>query len=117
MLYVDFSAGNKDYKLKLSISSIIALEKKIGKNPIAVFGLDAENPEIPTITDMVNILWASLQEYQHGVSIADAQGIFQEWVNDGNLPTAFVKVITDVYRVSGLFKQNSESDEETEEKN
>jgi hypothetical protein len=104
MMYVDFNAGNKEYKLRLTIGSIMALEKKIGVNPAAVFGLDENKPEIPTITTMVSILWASLQDAQHGVTINDAQDIFQAWINDGNTPTDFIKVIMDVYKVSGIFK-------------
>lgn len=106
MMYVDFNAGEKEYKLKLSVGSIMALEKKIGTNPVAIFGLDENNPVIPTITTMVSVLWASLQDMQHGVTIADAQGIFGAWLDDGHIPTDFIKVITDVYKVSGIFKQS-----------
>jgi hypothetical protein len=112
MMYVEFNAGNEEYKLKLSVGSMIALEKKIGTNPIAVFGLDDENPVIPTITTMVAILWASLQDMQHGITMNDAQGIFEAWLNDGNIPTDFIRVITDVYKVSGIFKQREKGDEE-----
>lgn len=115
MMYVEFNAGNKEYKLKLNIGSIMALEKKIGVNPVAVFGLDENKPEIPTISTMVAILWASLQDAQHGISYADAQDIFQAWINDGNTPTDFIKVIMSVYRVSGIFKADSKAD--GEEKN
>lgn len=33
MLYTDFTAGNKDYKLRLSTRNIVALEKQLGANP------------------------------------------------------------------------------------
>ena len=104
MMYVEFNAGNKEYKLKLNVGSIMALEKKIGVNPAAVFGLDEKKPEIPTITTMVTILWASLQDAEHGITLADAQDIFQAWLDDGNTPTDFIKVIMDIYKVSGILK-------------
>lgn len=112
MMYVDFNAGDKEYKLKLSVGSIMALEKKIGTNPVAIFGLDENNPVIPTITTMVNVLWASLQDLQHGVTMNDAQDIFSAWLDDGHIPTDFIKVITDVYKVSGIFKNGKKSDDE-----
>lgn len=31
MMYVDFNAGGKDYKLRLSTRNIVSLEKFIGK--------------------------------------------------------------------------------------
>jgi hypothetical protein len=104
-MYVDFNAGGKDYKLRLSVGSIIQLEKKIGCNPAAIFGFDENNPVIPTITTMITILWAGLQDAQHGVSMNDEQGIFEAWLNDGHIPTDFIKVITELYKVSGIFKQ------------
>lgn len=107
-MYTDFNAGNKDYKLKLSVGSIIALEKRLCKNPVAIFGFDENNPVIPTITDMIAILWASLQDMQHGVSYSDAQDIFQAWLDDGHMPTDFIKVITDIYKASGIFKSGTE---------
>lgn len=112
MMYVEFNAGEKEYKLKLSVGSIMALEKKIGTNPVAIFGLDEENPVIPTVTTMVTVLWASLQDLHHGVTMTDAQEIFGAWLNDGHIPTDFIKVITDVFKVSGIFKQGKQSDDE-----
>lgn len=57
MMYVDFNAGNKAYKLRLNTRNTVALEKQLGCNPLAIFG-DGES--IPTITVMVTILHASL---------------------------------------------------------
>lgn len=53
MMYYDFEAGNKAYKLRLNTRNIVALEKALGTNPIGIFGA---GDRIPTITEMVNIL-------------------------------------------------------------
>ena len=107
MLYVDFSAGNKDYKLRLDTRNVVAFEKVVGCNPLAIFG---NGETMPTITTMVAVLHASLQHFHHGISMSDAYGIFDEYLEDHKL-TDFVKVIIDIYRVSGLIP------EETNEKN
>ena len=107
MMYVDFSAGNKDYKLRLSIRATVALEKQLGVNPLMIF----ENGDtIPTITTMVNVLHAALQQYNHGISLNDAYGIFEEWLNDGNTVVDFIPVIIDIYKVSGIIKQEEETE-------
>ena len=106
-MFVDFNAGNNDYKLKLSVGSIVDLEKRINKNPVAIFGFDENNPVIPTLTDMIAILWASLQDAQHGISYADAKDIFQAWLDDGHIPTDFINVITEIYKASGIFKRGN----------
>jgi hypothetical protein len=103
MIYVDFSAGGKDYKLRLNTRSVIMLEKQIGCNPIAIFG-DGET--IPTITTMVAILNASLQQYNHGITLNDAYDIYDAWLADGHTATDFIKVIIELYKVSGLIADN-----------
>lgn len=109
MLYVDFSAGNKDYKLRLSTRNTIALEKQLGCNPLSIFG---DGNTIPTITQMVNILYASLQQLNHGISLNDAYDIFDAYLSDGHSATDFIYVILDIFRTSGLIKNENETESE-----
>ena len=107
MMYVDFTAGGKDYKLRLNTRNIIALEKQIGMSPLAIF--DGET--FPTITTMVSVLWASLQQLNHGITLNDAYDIFDAYLADGHTSTDFIPVILDIYRFSGLIaKENSEAE-------
>lgn len=111
MMYVDFTAGEKTYKLRLATRNIVALEKAIGRNPVSVFGMSEENMRIPTVTEMVHILHNSLQKFQHGITINDAQDIFDAYLEDHNM-TDFVQVITDIYKVSGIMRDPKEELEE-----
>ena len=106
MMYVDFSAGNKDYKLRLNTRNTITLEKQLGCNPLSIFG-DGET--IPTVTTMVQILYNSMQQLNHGVSFNDAYDIFDEWLEDGHVTTDFLSVIVDIYKVSGLIQNDKDS--------
>lgn len=101
MMYVDFSAGNKEYKLRLNVRNIVALEKQLGCNPLAIFG---DGSTIPTITTMVTVLWASLQQYHHGVTMNDAYDIFDAYLDDNHASTDFLEVIVDVFKCSGIIK-------------
>lgn len=109
MMYVDFTAGNKDYKLRLNTRNTVTLEKQLGCNPLAIFG---DGDKIPTITQMVNILYASMQQLNHGISLNDAYDIFDDYLADGHGATDFINVILEIYKVSGLIRT-----EETGEKN
>lgn len=109
MMYVDFEAGNKAYKLRLNTRNIVALEKQLGGNPLSIFG---DGEKLPTVSELVAVLWASLQQYQHGISLNDAYDIFDAYLDDGHIMTDFFTVVIDVYKVSGLIKP-----EETNEKN
>lgn len=101
MNYVDFTAGNNAYKLRLTTRSIVALEKQMGCNPLAIFG---NGDKIPTITTMVQILHASLQTLEHGISLDKAYDIFDTWLADGHAMTDFIAVIIEIYKASGLIQ-------------
>ena len=107
MLYVDFTAGNKDYKLRLSTRQTVSLEKQLGCNPLSIFG-DGET--IPTMTTMVYILYASLQQLNHGISLDDAFNIFDDYLADGHVVTDFIPVIVEIYKVSGIIKNTKETE-------
>ncbi len=116
MNYVDFTAGNKDYKLRLNTRGVVALEKQLGCNPLAIFG---NGDTIPTVTVMVAILHASLQQYNHGISTNDAFDIFDAWLDDGHSTVDFVNIILEIYKASGIVPNELETKEEvsTIEKN
>lgn len=105
MNYIDFKAGNEEYKLRLNVRNTIALEKQLGCNPLAIFG---NGETIPTMTTMVHILHASLQQYQHNINQAKAESIFEDWLNDGNTVAEFLAVIVDIYKASGIIKDETE---------
>lgn len=107
MMYIDFQAGNKEYKLRLSTRAIVALEKSIGCNPLAIFGA---GDTIPTITTMVGVLHASLQQYQHGITMNDAYDIFDAYLADGHSMTDFIPVILNIYRESGLIRDEGQTE-------
>ena len=109
MNYIDFTAGKKEYKLRLNTRNIVSLEKAIGCNPLAIFG-DGET--IPTVSAMVAILHASLQQYQHGITTNDAYDIFDEWLADGHSTVDFINIILEIYKASGIVPNEIETKEE-----
>lgn len=109
MMYYEFSAGNKEYKLRLNTRNTVALEKQLGCNPIMIFGTDGES--IPTVSAMVVILHASLQTYHHGITLNDAYDIFDAYLEDGNATTDFVKIIMEIYKNSGIVPKEAGNSE------
>lgn len=99
MNYINFVAGNKEYKLRLSTRAIVALEKQLGCNPLSIFG---DGDTLPTITTMVYVLHASLQQLNHGITLNDAYDIFDAYLADGHTMTDFLPVMIEIYKVSGL---------------
>lgn len=102
MMYYDFTVGDKTYKLRLNTRNTIALEKTLGCNPLAIFG---KGDTIPTVSAMVAILHASLQQYQHGITLNDTYDLFDKYLDEGNTSTDFIPVIVEIYKVSGIIKE------------
>lgn len=107
MMYIDFEVDNKVYKLRLNTRAVVALEKKLGCNPLGIFG---DGDTIPTITTMVDIFHASLQAYNHGITEGGAMDIFDKWLEEGHTSTDFVKIILDIYKASGIVPKEVEEE-------
>ena len=105
---INFEVGNETYKLRLNTRNIVLLEKQLGCNPLNIFGA---GDTIPTITTMVAVLHASLQQYNHGVSLNDAYDIFDNYMADGHSSVDFIPVILDIYKASGIVPKDIEGAE------
>jgi hypothetical protein len=105
-MFYELEINDKVYKLKLTTMNIVSLEKVIKCNPLSIFG---NGEQIPEITTMVAILWASLQQYQHGIGMQDAYKLFDEYL-EKHTATDFISVILEIYKVSGLMASTKEDD-------
>ena len=105
MNYVNFEVGTETYKLRLNTRNIVLLEKQIGCNPLNIFGANGDS--VPTITVMVSVLHAALQQYNHGITLNDAYNIFDEYLQQ-NTTVDFLNIILDVYKVSGIIPKDND---------
>lgn len=108
MLFYEFNAGEKTYKLRLSTRNMVSLEKNLGCNPLSVFG---KGDRVPTVTEMVAILHASMQQYNHGIDMNATYDIFDEYLANGHTPIDFIPEIVEIYKVSGLINVEEEENE------
>ena len=114
MNFVNFEIGEKAYKLRLNTRAIVLLEKQLGCNPVSIFMSNGAE-RIPTVTEMVTILHASLQQYNHSIGLNEAYEIFDDYLAEGKATTDFIPVILDIYKTSGIIPKDSK--EELEVKN
>lgn len=108
MNYINFEVGNESYKLRLNTRSIVLLEKQLGCNPLSIFG---NGETVPTITVMVSVLHAALQQYNHGINLNDAYDIFDKYLDEGHSSVDFLPVILDIYRASGIIPKDNNNNE------
>lgn len=106
MMFYDFEAGNKSYKLRLNTRNIVSLEKQLGCNPLAIFG---DGSTIPTVSTMVSVLFHSMQQYNHGITLEGAYDLFDAYLEEGHSVTDFIPIILEIYKVSGIIKEGAGS--------
>lgn len=112
MLYTVINIGGIDYKARLTAKSCVDVEKKLGTNPLNVLGDIATSGKMPKLETLMIILHASLQAYQHNITLDKTYEIYDEFINEGNTLMELVPIIMDIFKVSGFFKE-----EEQEAKN
>ena len=105
MNFITFEVGNTSYKLRLNTRGIIMLEKQLGRNPLNIF-MENGSERIPTITEMVAILHASLQQYNHNITLNDAYDIFDNYLEEHS-STDFIPVILEIYNASGIIPKDN----------
>ncbi len=107
-MFVNFEVNNTTYKLRLNTRNVVALEKALGANPLSIF--DVQGEMLPSVTAMVTVLHAALQQYNHGVSINDAYDIFDAYIEDGHTIDEFIYIILDIYKESGLIPKEVDTE-------
>lgn len=103
-MFYEMTINNRVYRLRLTVKNMVALERRLGMNPLMLFGADGSR--IPTVDELLAIFHYSLIDGQHSLSLDDSAQLFQEWLDEGHIVTDFVPVIVEIYQNSGLIKKN-----------
>lgn len=104
MRYVEFKAGNEEYKLRLGANEIINLEKKLQDNPLNVL-MKIQDDGLPRTETLLQILHASLQRFHHGITLEDVTDIYDNYIEVGGTFTDLLTEMVEVFKVSGFFKE------------
>ncbi|WP_438312217.1 DUF6096 family protein [Sporosarcina sp. FA9] len=103
MRYTTFTVGTKDFKMRITASGIIELEKKLGgRNPLSIL-MAIEGGDLPSVSSVLLILHAAMQKFHHGTKFDDVLSLYDEYTEDGNSYIDLMPVLMDVFKVSGFF--------------
>ena len=95
------TVGEQEYKLRLTASAIIAIEKKLDK-PIFV-ALDTVYENI--VETIATFLWGAIQSLDENFTYKMALGLFDQYIDDGNSIDDLMLEINTLLEVSGFFKR------------
>lgn len=108
-MHVDFTAGNRTYKLRLTTKGIVSLEKELGYNPLQMFmGIDED--VLPKFSDMIKVLHQMLQTYEHGITENDTYDIFDIYIADGHTMWDLIPVLIEVFQEAGFLPKEDGAD-------
>jgi hypothetical protein len=98
-MYKILAVGEKEYKLKLTTSSTILIEDKLGGNILdPIMEMSATAPvdgkgninmkkmnkiPLPSLKYLVTVLWGALQKYQHGMTFDKVCNLVDEYIENG----------------------------------
>lgn len=94
--YETLKIGDTEYKLKISASSAIEIEKKTGK--LLVAGM-ADFDKLETVT---LYLWGALNRFQANIDIRKAQEIYDDYIDAGGDLSDMAEILFKTLTVSAL---------------
>lgn len=101
--HVELKVGEKVLKLGMKTRQVVALEKALGKSPLNIL-MDAQEGALPPLNDMLIIVWAALQQYEHGYNMEAVYDLYDEFIEAGNSMMELIPIVIDVLSVSGYIK-------------
>lgn len=103
MLFTEFKIGEEELKLRLTTRDCVSLEKKLGRNPLDDIMM-VESGKLPTVTYIVTVLHAALQKYHSGYTLEKVYDLYDKYIENGGDLMGIIPVITNIFEVSGFFK-------------
>jgi len=100
-LFYTITIGGEEYKLRLTASAIMSIEKKLGKSLFSTL----ENIQENLVESIITILWGALQPLNANIPFEKAAGLFDQYIDDGNSFEDLIKEINALFEASGFFKK------------
>lgn len=116
MLYTTVKIGNKEYKCRLNTKAFVELEKRLGTNPLNIFAdLANSGNTVPSLGVMLDIFHASLQAFEHGISLDDTYELYDKYIENGGDFVSFMNEIVNIIQNSGILPKDKRAEEEEKE--
>ena len=112
-MFTELTIKDKSYKLRLTTKGSIQLEKALGYNPITLL-LNIDKGEMPTLTEMLIILHATLQPFNHGFDMDAVYDLYDDYIAGGKTMFDLVPVFIEVFQESGYIAKTDTAIQEDE---
>lgn len=105
MLYATLKIGEQEYKGRLNARNCVALEQKLGRNPLTIF-TSLEGNALPSLSDLLTVLQFALTELNHNVNADTVYDIYDKFCDEGGNIVALINYLLEVFKVSGFIPED-----------
>lgn len=99
--FYTMTVGGEEYKMRLTASAIMQIEKKLGKPLFKALETIQDNM-VETIT---TILWGAMQPLNAGFTMEKATALFDDYIDDGRSIEELMLEINGLFEASGFFRK------------
>ncbi len=99
--YYTLTVNGEDYKLRLTASAIMQIEKKLGKSLFSAL----EHIQDNMIETVATIIWGAMQPLNANFPFEKATGLFDAYIDDGHSIEDLMQEINGLFEASGFFKK------------
>ena len=99
--FYTLTVGGKEYRMRLTASAIMSIEKKLGKSLFAAL----EGIQDNMIETIVAIIWGAMQPLNANFPFEKAIELFDEYIDEGNSFEDMMQEINAILQASGFFKK------------
>ena len=99
--FYTLTINGEDYKLRLTASAIMQIEKKLGKSLFSALETIREN----MIETLITIIWGAMQPFNANTTFEKASLLFDRYIDDGNSIEDLMLEINSLFEASGFFKK------------
>lgn len=99
--FYTMTVGGEEYKMRLTASAIMQIEKKLDKPLFKALETIQDNM-VETIT---TILWGAMQPLNAGFTMEKATALFDDYIDDGRSIEELMMEINGLFEASGFFKK------------
>ena len=96
--------GENEYKLRLTASAIMSIEKKLGKSLFSAL----ENIQDNMVETITTIIWGALQPFNANFPFDKAASLFDDYIDEGNSIEDFMQELNTLFETSGFFRKGQE---------
>ena len=99
--FYTMTVGGEEYKMRLTASAIMQIEKKLGKPLFKALETIQDNM-VETIT---TIIWGAMQPLNAGFTMEKATELFDDYIDEGHSIEELMMEINALFEISGFFRK------------